>query len=169
VTIDPRLHLSKHVTFETHRSCSEDCSPLYMGGDVEGDVLPHYEPILGRSPSVGKGKSRTAPLAKSLLSVEEAALLLGVDRATCYRAIRAEKFPLPVVRLGGRIRIPRRAVERLMDGIDHAQNASSVQLAAALDRCPACGTPSPAPPSPLSSRRPTCSAARRSSAATTSV
>jgi excisionase family DNA binding protein len=140
-----------------------------MGGDVEGDAFLHDESILGRSPSVGKGKSRTAPLAKSLLSVEEAALLLGVDRATCYRAIRSEKFPLPFVRLGGRIRIPRRAVERLMDGVVHAQDANSVQLAAAFDRCPACGTPSPALLSPPSSRRPTCSAARRSSAATTSV
>ena len=118
---------------------------------------------------MGSAGPRTPLLAKSLLSVEEAAELLGVDRATCYRAIRSEKFPLPVVHLGGRIRIPRRAVERLMDGIVDAQNASSVQPAAALERCPACGTPSPALPPPPSSRRPTCSAARRSSAATTSV
>ncbi|MGA3148083.1 MAG: helix-turn-helix domain-containing protein [Acidimicrobiales bacterium] len=52
----------------------------------------------------------------ALLSVGEAAALLGIDRATCYRAIRNRTFPVPVVRLGGRIRIPRRAVERLLDG-----------------------------------------------------
>ena len=118
---------------------------------------------------MGSTKSKIPSVAKSLLSVEEAAVLLGVDRATCYRAIRRETFPLPVVRLGGRIRIPRRAVERLIDGIGHIQGTSSDQLAAASGCCPACGTPSPTLLSPLSRRRPTCSAARRSSAAITSV
>lgn len=115
---------------------------------------------------MGRARAKTSAVAKALLSVEEAAVLLGVDRATCYRAIRRQTFPLPVVRLGGRIRIPRRAVERLLDGADPAKDANQTQLAS--DRCPTCGSPS-TPSSPPSSRRPTCSAARRSSSATTSV
>ena len=115
---------------------------------------------------MGRARTRTSSVAKSLLSVEEAAVLLGVDRATCYRAIRRDTFPLPVVRLGGRIRIPRRAVERLLDGADPAQGANPAQLAS--DRCPTCGSPSTLS-SPPSSSRATCSAARRSSPATTSV
>jgi excisionase family DNA binding protein len=51
-----------------------------------------------------------------LLSVEETAVLLGETRSTLYRALKAGTFPLPVFRIGGRVRIPRRAVERLIDG-----------------------------------------------------
>jgi excisionase family DNA binding protein len=115
---------------------------------------------------MGNARPKNSSVAKSLLSVEEAAVLLGVDRTTCYRAIRGDTFPLPVVRLGGRIRIPRRAIERLLDGADPAHGANPAQLAS--ERCPTCGSPS-TPSSPPSSRRPTCSAARRSSPATTSV
>jgi len=118
---------------------------------------------------MGSARPRTPLLAKSLLSVEEAAELLGVDRATCYRAIRSETFPLPVVRLGGRIRIPSRAIERLIDGMSHIPGAGSDQAVSASDRCPTCGAPSPTLGLPPSSRRPTCSAARRSSIAITSV
>ena len=54
---------------------------------------------------------------RPLLSVEEAALLLGVTRSTLYRAIKAGTFPLPVFRIGQRIRIPRRSVDRLIAGL----------------------------------------------------
>ena len=57
-----------------------------------------------------------SPSTKPFLSVEETALLVGESRATLYRAIQRGDFPLPVVRLGARLRVPRRAVERLLDG-----------------------------------------------------
>ncbi len=63
---------------------------------------------------------RNSPTSKSLkplLSVEEAALLLGETRSTLYRAIKAGSFPLPIFRIGQRIRIPRRSVERLLAGL----------------------------------------------------
>ena len=104
----------------------------------------------------------------ALLSVEEAAVLLEIDRATCYRAIRNQTFPIPVVRLGGRIRIPRRAVERLLDGADPAGGGPARQLTSA-DACPICGSPAPTTGSAPSRSRPICSAARRSSSAITSV
>lgn len=55
-------------------------------------------------------------MTKALLSVTEAAELLGVDRATLYRAIQEGIAPLPVVRIRHQMRIPRRAIERLTDG-----------------------------------------------------
>lgn len=55
---------------------------------------------------------------RPLLSVEETAILLGETRSTLYRALRAGTFPLPYFRIGSRIRIPRRAVERLIEGLD---------------------------------------------------
>lgn len=117
---------------------------------------------------MGIQKSGTKSVSKSLLSVEEASELLGTDRATCYRAIRNGTFPLPVVRLGGRIRIPLKAIERLVDGASFAIEASPIQLASMATCCPACGAPPSAVALP-SRRRPTCLAARRSSSAITSV
>jgi excisionase family DNA binding protein len=54
---------------------------------------------------------------KPLLSVEETAILLGEARSTLYRAVKAGTLPLPMFRIGARIRIPRVAVERLIDGM----------------------------------------------------
>lgn len=61
----------------------------------------------GRDPSLA---------TKPLLSVEDTAVLLGQSRSSIYRAIDRGDLPLPVVTINGRLRIPRRAVERLLDG-----------------------------------------------------
>jgi excisionase family DNA binding protein len=50
------------------------------------------------------------------VSVNVAAARLGIDRLTLYAAIRRGEAPLPVIRIGRRILIPRRALERLLDG-----------------------------------------------------
>jgi excisionase family DNA binding protein len=55
---------------------------------------------------------------RPFVSVEEAALLLGEARSTVYRSVKAGTFPLPVVRIGARIRIPRIAIDRLIAGED---------------------------------------------------
>ena len=59
----------------------------------------------------------TSKSPKPLLSVEEAAVLLGETRSTLYRSIKAGTFPLPIFRIGQRIRIPRRSIERLLAGL----------------------------------------------------
>lgn len=53
---------------------------------------------------------------KPLLSVEDTAVLLGQSRSSICRAIDRGDLPLPVITINGRLRIPRRAVERLLDG-----------------------------------------------------
>jgi excisionase family DNA binding protein len=53
---------------------------------------------------------------KPLLSVEEAAMFLGETRSTLYRAIKDGNVPIPVHRIGSRIRIPRRSLERFLAG-----------------------------------------------------
>jgi excisionase family DNA binding protein len=53
---------------------------------------------------------------KPLLSVEEVAILLGQSRSSVYRSIERRDLPLPIFKLNGRWRVPRRAVERLLDG-----------------------------------------------------
>jgi excisionase family DNA binding protein len=68
-----------------------------------------------RSEYVPRNSSTHRP--KPLLSVEETAILLGEARSTLYRAVKAGTLPLPMFRIGARIRIPRVAVERLIDGM----------------------------------------------------
>ena len=51
-----------------------------------------------------------------LVSVDEAAVLLGASRSSVYRSIERGDLPLPVFRINGRLRIARRAVERLIAG-----------------------------------------------------
>ncbi len=53
---------------------------------------------------------------KPLLSVDEVAILLGQSRSSVYRSVARGDLPLPLFRLNGRLRIPRRAVERLLEG-----------------------------------------------------
>lgn len=63
----------------------------------------------GRSVSVPK-----VPLEQKLaLTVEEAAALLGMSRSKAYQAVRSGE--LPSVRFGGSVRVPRRALDELLD------------------------------------------------------
>lgn len=100
-------------------------------------------------------------MSAALLSVEEAAALLGVARDTVYRAIRAGTLPLPVYVIGKRMRIPRRAIERLFEGeVDvSGQDSIASQAGSAAARLDV----------PPRSSFDTCSAARRSSSGTASV
>ena len=104
--------------------------------------------------------------SRPLLTVSQAAVLPDCDRSTLYKAIDADRFPLPVVRLNRRILIPRVAVERLLGNTDGYR---SPEESAAGTCCPTCGAgtrPSSAVPSRI---RATCSVARRSSVAIPSV
>jgi excisionase family DNA binding protein len=65
---------------------------------------------------------------KPLLSVEEVAILLGQSRSSVYRSIERRDLPLPIFKLNGRWRVPRRAVERLLDG-DLLMPTSTLQSA----------------------------------------
>jgi len=94
------------------------------GGDVSGGSVPGTPRPECRgsgsavTPSVRRagGRAQGGRRSTALLSVEEAATLLGVARDTVYRAIRAGTLPLPVYVIGKRMRIPRLAVERLLQG-----------------------------------------------------
>lgn len=55
------------------------------------------------------------------LTVEEAARLLGISRTLAYESVA--RGELPAVRLGRRIVVPRRALERLLAPPDIAETA----------------------------------------------
>lgn len=105
--------------------------------------------------------------SKAFLSVDEVAALLGLSRATLYRSIQRRDFPLPVVTLNARLRVPRRAVDRLLEGLDPAvpDGGGGQAPAPGARTCPACGSLLSSP----AKRRPMCSAARRSSSSMPSV
>jgi excisionase family DNA binding protein len=103
--------------------------------------------------------------SKPFLSVVEVAALLGESKSTIYRSIAREDFPIPVVMINGRLRIPRKALDRLVDGCSIIDSEPAATQAAPPTSS-SCTRTSAAPPP---SRSPRYSAARRSSASTPSV
>jgi excisionase family DNA binding protein len=59
-------------------------------------------------------ESHAAHLRRRTLNVEEVADRLGINRSTAFELIRRNAFPLPVIRLGRRIVVPRQAVTELL-------------------------------------------------------
>ncbi len=76
------------------------------GADGQTDIASGVQELA----TMGSRDRSRSP--KPLLSVEEAAVLLGQSRSSIYRAIDRGDLPLPVFTINGRLRIPRRAVER---------------------------------------------------------
>lgn len=51
------------------------------------------------------------------LTLPEAAALLGISRSTAYHAAAADKFPVPVIRVGSRYVVPTKPLLDLL-GLD---------------------------------------------------
>ena len=58
---------------------------------------------------------RPIPALAIVVTAEQAFAALGLHRDVGYRAMRAGTFPLPVIRIGRAIRIPRAALEELIE------------------------------------------------------
>lgn len=65
--------------------------------------------------------TRPASPERETLTVDEAARLLGIGRGTAYEAAR--RGDLPVVRIGGRLLVPRAALTRLLESAGTAPTA----------------------------------------------
>lgn len=74
----------------------------------------------GRGVMTGRANEPAHPL----LTIGELAEIVGVNPSTLYRAITREDFPVPIVRFGDRIRVPRAAVEALIYGDDRGDASS---------------------------------------------
>lgn len=110
-----------------------------------------------------RARAATAASTRSepaFLSVSAVAGLIGETRSTLYRSIARGDFPVAVVRINGRLRIPRRALERLVSGEEAGDGATS----------PASSATGEVVSATLPARsRSMCSAARRSSSSMPSV
>ncbi len=62
-------------------------------------------------------RAHTSSPIRALVGIDEAARLLGEDRSTLYRSIKRGDFPLPIVTINGRMRVPRKAIEALVTGV----------------------------------------------------
>ena len=58
------------------------------------------------------------------LSIPEAAKVLGISRGLAYDLARRDKLPVPVIKLGRRLVLSRRAVEALLGNgeVSHAND-----------------------------------------------
>lgn len=108
------------------------------------------------TPPAGARKAEPDPL---VMSVAEAARQLGISKTLAYDLVARQE--LPSLRLGGRVRIPRRALERLAEG--RRESSSNVPQPARSgsarradrDPSPAFGTRTDGgPPTRAWSRRP---------------
>jgi excisionase family DNA binding protein len=50
------------------------------------------------------------------LTVDEAAVLLGVSRGTAYEMIQRDEFPVEPIRVGRRILIPKAKLMKMLEG-----------------------------------------------------
>lgn len=67
-------------------------------------------------PNTKPQKPRT--VERVCISVEEAGRALGIGRNSAYEAVR--RGQIPSLKIGGRYVIPRKALERLLDGAGNA-------------------------------------------------
>jgi hypothetical protein len=74
-----------------------------------------------------------------LVSVEEAADILGQSRSALYRAIERDDVPVPVFTINGRYRIARRSLERLIAGDLHGGADDNPEPATAGSGPPSAG------------------------------
>jgi excisionase family DNA binding protein len=58
----------------------------------------------------------TNSICKKVLTVEEAAKVLRIGRSSAYAGVRSGE--IPSIRIGGSLRIPRAALDRLLDQPD---------------------------------------------------
>ncbi len=70
-----------------------------------------------RAPARGKRRSGMVKLMeRQTVTVEEAAEALGIGRSVAYDLIRRGEFPVVTIKLGRRIVVPARPLQRLLDG-----------------------------------------------------
>jgi excisionase family DNA binding protein len=73
---------------------------------------------VSRSP-IGAGLA-SATSERLTLSVEEAAIALGISRASAYEAVH--RGEIPHIKIGRRMLIPRASLDRMLSAADHPED-----------------------------------------------
>ncbi len=53
---------------------------------------------------------------RATATIGEVAVALGIARSTAYELAKADRLPVPVLRLGRRLVVPRAALDRVLTG-----------------------------------------------------
>jgi len=61
---------------------------------------------------------QTARPERATATIGEVAVAFGIARSTAYELAKADRLPVPVIRLGRRMVVPRAALDRVLDGLD---------------------------------------------------
>jgi excisionase family DNA binding protein len=78
------------------------------------DALVPSKPPVQATPAPGHRPGATGKTVERLtLTVEEAALALGISRASAYEAVRVGE--IPSIRIGKRILVPKSALDRMLE------------------------------------------------------
>lgn len=64
----------------------------------------------------GQSELQSSDANHTVLTIEEAATMLRISRQSAYEAAR--RGEIPTVRIGRRLLVPRRRLERLLEGAD---------------------------------------------------
>jgi predicted DNA-binding transcriptional regulator AlpA len=98
--------------------------------DDEADRLPETHSEGAPMPHTDTAMSAESQRASSeTCSVEVAAARLGLSRSKAYELARQDALPVPVLRLGRKIVIPRRALDRVLLADEPAPTPPVAQVA----------------------------------------
>ena len=59
---------------------------------------------------------QTAHPGRATATIEEVAAAFGIARSTAYELAKTDRLPIPVIRLGRRMVVPRAALDRVLAG-----------------------------------------------------
>jgi predicted DNA-binding transcriptional regulator AlpA len=63
-------------------------------------------------------------ISRETLNIETAGKMLGVSRAVAYELARRDQLPVPVIRLGRRMVVSKRALEEVLDARKDDEDAA---------------------------------------------
>ena len=73
---------------------------------------------------VNTGRHEMAKEGTLTVSIEDAAAALGIGRQLAYRLAREDALPVPVLRVGKRLLVPRRALMRVLEDLGETDDPS---------------------------------------------
>lgn len=59
--------------------------------------------------------TRVQEVSRQTLNIEAAGKMLGISRAVAYELARRDQLPVPVIRLGHRMVVSKRAIEEVLN------------------------------------------------------
>ena len=62
-------------------------------------------------------------ISRETLNIEAVGKILGISRAVAYDLARKDQLPVPVIRLGRRMVVSRRALEKVLAALKHDEAA----------------------------------------------